>query len=154
MLQSRVQHILQPPWVIQPPHRGEQRVIKYDTERRVIDNSPIITIPHITDNAAIMDSWNLTAKCALKTTPCLHHHVTRNNTLGIMPVPILDNIGPQQTQTQACVCMPQTYVPLPSCTQQRIVTWHAINALTKAELDNINLVITPNSHSGQCPNKA
>jgi hypothetical protein len=77
--------------------------------------------------------------------PRLHCHVKCNNMPGIMPVPILDNIGPQQTQAQTRAYTPQTCVPLPSCTQQPIVTQHAINALTTAEHDNINLVFTPNS---------
>jgi hypothetical protein len=49
---------------------------------------------------------------------------------GIMPIPNLDETGPEQTLAQSCACTPQTYMPLPSCAQQHIVTQHAINALT------------------------
>ncbi len=130
MLQTRIQHILQPPPVIQPPQGGEQRVIDCNAEQRVIDDSPIITILRITDAAAMIESWNPTAKRALKTMPCLHRQVMHSNTPGIMPIPILDDTGPQQTRAQSRSCKPQTYVPLPSRAQQRIVTWYATNALT------------------------
>jgi hypothetical protein len=82
------------------PSHGEQKVIDYDAEQRVIDDSSIITIPRITDAPAMMESQNPTTKLALKMTPRLHHQVTHNNMLGIMSVPILDNIGPQQTRAQ------------------------------------------------------
>jgi hypothetical protein len=94
MPQTRIQHILQPPLVYQPPHGEEQKVIEYNMEQRVIDDSSIITISHITDAPDIMESWNPMAKRALKMMPCLDRQVTCNNMPGIMPVPTLNNTGP------------------------------------------------------------
>ncbi len=75
--------------LLTPPPAGEQqRVMEGEqrkAEQRVIDETPIITIPHITDAPHIMQSQNPTTKCTLKTTPCLHQRVTRNNTPGILP---------------------------------------------------------------------
>ena len=51
----------------------------------MIDGTPIITTPHITDLSPIVMSNNLTAKLKLKGTKRLHRQVIRNNTLGIMP---------------------------------------------------------------------
>ncbi len=71
-----------------PPIREQQRVTEIEQrkeEQRVIDESLIITIPCITDVPAIMQARNPTTKRTLKTTPCLHHQVTCNNTPGILP---------------------------------------------------------------------
>jgi hypothetical protein len=61
-----------------------------------------------------MESCNPTAKRTLKETPCLHRRVTRNNTPGIV----------------ADMVTPQSHLPAPNNARQRIVTRHAINALT------------------------
>jgi hypothetical protein len=58
-------------------------------EQRVIGASPIITIPQISNLPTIMKTNNPTPKQILKGTKCLHRWVTRNNTPGIMPVPVL-----------------------------------------------------------------
>jgi hypothetical protein len=58
-------------------------------EQRVMDDTPIITIPCITDLPTIMHTQNPSAKRALKGTTCLHHHITHNNTPDIMPVPAI-----------------------------------------------------------------
>jgi hypothetical protein len=55
----------------------------------VIIDTPILTIPQITDAPNIMQLRNPTAKRKLKKTARLHRRVTRNNTPGIVPVPTL-----------------------------------------------------------------
>jgi hypothetical protein len=55
-------------------------------QHRVIDDTPIITLQHIMDAPAIMASHNPMAKWAVKTTPQVHQHVTRNNTPGGVPL--------------------------------------------------------------------
>jgi hypothetical protein len=85
LLATRIDGLLTP-----PPTREQQRVTEGEqrkAEQRVIDESPIITIPHITDAPPIMQAQNPTAKRTLKTTHCLHRRVTRNNTAGILPAP-------------------------------------------------------------------
>jgi hypothetical protein len=65
LLQQRIDNILHP-----PPPADKQRVKDEarEVEQRVIDNTPIITVPHLTDAPAIMESRNPTAKRALKNT--------------------------------------------------------------------------------------
>jgi hypothetical protein len=75
-------------------------------EQRVIDNSPIITIPRITDAPGIMEARNPTARRRFKEKPRLHRGVTRNNTPGIVATPVA----------------PALYVPIPNGAQQRLVT--------------------------------
>jgi hypothetical protein len=71
LLQTRIQVLLNP-----PPILLEQRVdndaIAREEEQRVIDNTPILTIPRITEAPAIMQSRNPMAKRTLKNTPRLH----------------------------------------------------------------------------------
>jgi hypothetical protein len=76
-----------------PPIQDKQRVDKArqqntrEAEQRVIDNTPIITIPQLTKAKPSMMSCNPTAKRMLKITPRLHCWVTQNNTPGVMPAP-------------------------------------------------------------------
>ena len=56
-----------------------------EEEQRVIGNTPIITLPCITDTPPIMQARNPTSKRALKSTPRIHKRVTRNNRLGKFP---------------------------------------------------------------------
>jgi hypothetical protein len=75
-----------------PPIAKEQRVsnnLHHEAEQRVIDDTPIIHIPHLTDSPGIMESCNLAARRALKQTPCLHWQVMQNKTPGILPVLVL-----------------------------------------------------------------
>jgi hypothetical protein len=64
--------------LVPPPTLEEQRVandnigLQQEAEQRVINNSPILTIKHITIAPGIMESWNPTAKGAIKITPCTH----------------------------------------------------------------------------------
>jgi hypothetical protein len=64
--------------------RVEQRVSA--DQQRVINDTPIITLPCITNAPAIIKSCNPTAKQAVKTTPLVHQRVTRNNTPGGVPL--------------------------------------------------------------------
>jgi hypothetical protein len=121
----------------QPPTLEEQRVAANEqrviadrlaTEaQRVIDDSPIITIPRITDAPGIIMERNRTAKRTLKATPRVHRRLTRNNTPGIMTPPVV----------------PDPYVPIPRGAQHRMVTRHAINLLTEAEPDSCRRFFSP-----------
>ncbi len=57
-----------------------------EQEQRVIDDTPILTIPRITNVPAIIQSRNPMAKQALKTMPRIHRRDTRNNTPGALPL--------------------------------------------------------------------
>ncbi len=96
-------------------------------EQRVIDNSPIITIPKITDALLIIKACNPTAKWKLKVTPRVHWQITWNNTPGNVTDPIA----------------PAMYIPIPSRAWTQIVTQHAINLLMCTELDLCNHMFTP-----------
>jgi hypothetical protein len=98
-----------------------------EREQRVIDDAPIISIPRITDAPGIMNARNPTAKRILKATPRVHSRVTRNNTPGVVAPPV----------------SPPPYVPNPIGAQRRIVTRHAINALTEHEKASCQRAFTP-----------
>jgi hypothetical protein len=97
-------------------------------EQRVIDETPIITIPRITDLPPIVTSNNPTAKRKLKGTKCLHRQVTRNSTPGIMP----DSVMPRNRTTTAHQQSPRT-----------IQQTHAINILTLMEQASFSTTHTP-----------
>ncbi len=86
-LQGKIKQALSPQIV-----QGEQRVrehekrVERENQQRVIDNTPILTIPCITDAPAIMQSRNPTAKRMLKNNPRIHRRMTRNNTPGGLPL--------------------------------------------------------------------
>jgi hypothetical protein len=114
LLQTRIQAILEPPPIVE--QRVDDDAIAREEEQRVIDDTPILTIPRITEAPGIMQSHNPMAKRTLKNTPRLHQRVTRNNTLGIMPVsPVLPTVQPA-AQPLA------TYHPIPTGARSRIVT--------------------------------
>jgi hypothetical protein len=98
-----------------------------EAERRVIDETPIIIIPLITNAPGIMELRNPTNKRVLKSTPRTHHRVTRNNIPGVIYAPILQEM----------------YTPIPSGACQSILTQHAINALMCNERKRMNLAFTP-----------
>jgi hypothetical protein len=98
-----------------------------EVKQRVIEDSPIITIPRITDAPGILEARNPTAKRRLKETPQVHRRVTRHNTPGIVTSP---------------VTLPP-YVPIPSGAQQHMVTRHAINLLTETEWSSCQIAFTP-----------
>ncbi len=77
----------------------------------MIEDTPIITIPCITDIPTIMQTCNPTAKRALKHTKRLHHRVTRNDTPGIMPVPSIAQERDTATPIKLCRS-PQTNMRL------------------------------------------
>ena len=68
---------------------ADRRAREREAEQRVIDEAPILTIPCITDAPLIMLTRNPTAKRVLKTTKRLHRRNTRNNTPGIVPLPVV-----------------------------------------------------------------
>ncbi len=142
----------------------EQRVQEAHTqavrekEQRVIDDTPILTIPGITDAPNIMQSQNPTAKRALKKTARLHRQVTRNNTPGIVPVPTLiepvlplfpkvrfiEDGPPRRSKRNAIPAkLPQMYRAIPRGAQQRLVTQQAINVLTIQEEVSLDTMYTP-----------
>jgi hypothetical protein len=147
-----------------PPNMKEQRVQEaytqavYKEEQRVINDTPIVTIPQITDAPNIMHSRNPTAKRALKKTARLHRQVTRNNTPGIVPVPTLiepvlplfpkvrfikDN-PPRRSKRNAIPAKPpQMYTAIPRGAWQRLVTQQAINELTIQEEVSLDMMYTP-----------
>ncbi len=130
-----------------------------EQEQRVIDDTPILTIPCITNAPAIMQSRNPTAKRALKTTPRIHRRETRNNTPG--PLPLITR-GRRDRDNKAqghrwlpCIRAtlapstpfttpsPTTFTPIPSGVRQRVVTQQAINVLTIQEKVSTDRVFTP-----------
>ncbi len=94
----------------------------------MINETPIITIPRITDLPLIVTSNNPTAKWKLKGTKCLHRQVTWNNTPGIMP----DSITP-------CDHTASAHQQLPRMIQRT----HAIDVLTLMEQASLSMTHTP-----------
>ena len=143
LLQSHVADILTPPPVIPPTLpilSKEQRVAA--TQQRVIDSTPIITIPRITDAPAIMTSRNPTAKRHIKTTPLVHRRQTRGNTPGGVPLitraplpRIVDDTPEPKRPTvhgsKGIATRTRSRVPV---ARSRLVSRHALNffALTAA----------------------
>ncbi len=121
--------------------RVDNNAIAREVEQRVIDDTPILTLPQITEAPGIMQSHNPTAKQTLKNTPCLHQRVTGNNTLGIMPVP------PVLPTVQPAAQLLATYHPILTGACSHIVTCHAINALTATELESCQDIFTPDNLS-------
>jgi hypothetical protein len=63
LLQQCIDNILHPP---PPVDKKRVKDEACEVEQRVIDNTPIITIPRLTDAPVIMESLNPTANQALK----------------------------------------------------------------------------------------
>jgi hypothetical protein len=86
-LQGKIKQALNPQIV-----QDEQRVreheerVERENQQKVIDNTPILTIPHITDAPAKMQSRNPTAKQMLNNKLRIHRCVTQNNTPGGLPL--------------------------------------------------------------------
>jgi hypothetical protein len=153
LLQSRIKAILTPPQSTATP-RAEQRVRK--EEQRVIDTTPILTIPQITDVPPIMQSRNPTRKRTLKNAPRIHGRVTRNNSPGI--VPLINSVHPipdiadmntllarrrsPRTATQSAM-PPTTYKAIPSGARPQIVMQQAINVLPIQEKASTDTLCTP-----------
>jgi len=83
-LQSNITKILNPS--IEHDEEQRVRIIKQEQQQRVIDDTPIVTIPRITNAPPIMHAHNLTAKRHLKNTPHIHRRQTQNNTPGAVPL--------------------------------------------------------------------
>ena len=133
LLRTRINTILNPPTAI-----DEQRVndTAREEDQRVIDETPILTIPRITDAPSIIDARNPTAKRALKGTPRLHRRTTRHNKPGIVPLddlPVSDPIVPPRRSNRL----------MPSRARQRLVTQRALTALTFSECANLMDAFTP-----------
>ncbi len=136
-----------------------------EEEQRVINNTPILTIPRITDVPNIMQSRNPTAKRALKKTVRPHRRVTRNSTPGIVPVPTLiepvfpffpkvrfieDNPQRRSKWNTIPAKPPQTYMAIPRGAWQRLVTQQAINLLTIQEEVSLDMMYTPQAMMNKC----
>jgi hypothetical protein len=118
-LVQKIEDLLHPaPPIEEQRVENEERLAQKMEVQRVIDETPIITIPCITDLPPIVTSNNPTAKWKLKGTKCVHRQVTWNNTPGIMP----DSVTPYK-------CTATAHQRL-SWTIQRM---HAINVLTLME---------------------
>ncbi len=146
LLQTRVRTLLNPPLVIQVEQRVDQPINAHVAQQRVIDEAPIITISRITEAPEIIKLRNPAAKCTLKTTPRLHHLVTRNNRPGIMPVPTVVPAVPQLAAVK-------TYHPILSGAHSRILTQHAINALTATKIKNYQDIFAPHILSNAAPSR-
>jgi hypothetical protein len=109
---------------------NKERLAQQTEEQKVIDETPIITIPRITDLPPIVTSNNPTAKKKLKGTKHLHRQVTWNNTTGIMP----DSVTPHDRTSTA-------HQQLPRMIHQT----HAINVLTLMEQTSFSTTHTPHA---------
>ncbi len=139
-LQRKKEQALNPN-IVQDEQRvreDEQRVAR-ENQQRMLDNTPILTIPCITDVPAIMQSRNPMAKRRLKDNPRLHGRVTRNKTPGGLPL-ITRQAKDTNNEAQglcrslrirpAIALSPSTvetsseatYYPIPSIARQQIVT--------------------------------
>jgi hypothetical protein len=125
----------------------EQRVAEalqrqaQEEEQRVINNTPIITIPCITDIPTIMQTCNPTTKHVLKSTKCLHHCVTRNKTQGIMAVP---SISQEWDTTVPSTLQHSTQTNMQ--TEMRPTGQHqAMNVLALQEQASFCMVHTPHA---------
>jgi hypothetical protein len=152
LLSTEIDNLLTP-----PPFSDEQRVDKvrrhdaHEDNQRVIYDTPIITMLHITKAKPIMKSCNPTIKPVLKITPRLHRQVTQNNTPGVIPaphiiepIPLVAPLNPKQpTCTQPRCGAKAMRTALPSDVRQRIVTQQAINVLTIRKQAAFSLTFTP-----------
>jgi hypothetical protein len=133
----------------------------------VIDYTPILTVPRISNAPPVMKARNPMAKQELKNTPHLHQQQTRNNIPGAVPaIQLVDMVT---NSTQHCHIVgqetvarqsktnnrnrrsqrihgsttPTPYISIPHGARQRIVTRQAISVLTVHEEANANTTYTP-----------
>ena len=152
-LKVNLQNILNP----EDDHSEKQRV-RREEEQRVIDNSPIITIPRITKADPILQSRNPTAKRLLKNTQRIHGRATRNNTPGGLPqitraIPNANphGFGPYNSNDPVLIMSmtspprppPTTYNSIPNGAQSKLVSKQAINVLTIMEQATADTIFTP-----------
>ena len=81
--------------------KAERWAQERETEQRVINEAPILTVPCITNAHPIMLTWNPKAKRVLKTTKRLHQCITLNNTPGIVPQPVVIDLVPPMAAPMA-----------------------------------------------------
>jgi hypothetical protein len=73
LLHNHISNLLAPPPTTEVQRVSENTLREArEAEKRVIDDSPIITIPRIMDAPGIIEARNPTAKQNLKATPCMH----------------------------------------------------------------------------------
>jgi hypothetical protein len=168
LLQNRIKQIVEPTAVIMEQEDKEQEQRVRMQQQRVIDKTPILTVPCITNAPPIIKLQNPMAKWALKNTPCLHQQSTRNNTPGAVPaiqrVQIIGlkthirpewkgptNVGWREKKLGVRRRLPRvqatppptTFTTIPSRARWRIVTRQAINMLTIQEEAEANNEFTP-----------
>ncbi len=117
LLGTRIDGLLHP-----TPISNKQRVNNVHqqeeckAQQRVIDDSPILTVPQLTDAPPVMLTQNPTAKQTLKSTPRLHQRITCNNTPGILPatnmIKPLNPINVSAPQRSKRVAAPSHIQPL------------------------------------------
>ncbi len=171
LLQSRIKQIVEPTPepTAQEAQEQEQRV--REQQQLVIDETPILTVPRISNAPPIMKAQNPMAKQVLKNTPHLHRQQTRNNTPSAVPAiqrvdvvkhsiqhcPVVGQKraerqsethgGKRRSQRIQGVTTPTPYIPIPRGARQRIVTRQAINMLTVHKEANANTKYTPRNTS-------
>lgn len=115
------------------------QAVDKEAQQRVIDATPILTAPRITDAPPIMHARNPTEKRAIKQTPQLHNRVTWNNTPGAVPLIVRPATIPPPRRTS-----PRSTVrAMPTCVTSRMITQQAINVLTIRELATADTIFTP-----------
>ena len=72
LLESRIKNLLDPPPILDEQRVSDEQRADRKEEQRVINESPIIMLPRITNAPPITLTRNPTAKCNLQATPCLH----------------------------------------------------------------------------------
>ncbi len=159
-LQMKIKHAINLPDVQeeQRVREQEQRVAR-ENEQRAIADTPILTIPRITNAPAIMQSRNPMAKRMLKNNPRVHRRVMRHNTPGVLPL-ITRRRGEINNEAQGyrrspwirqavatstiwATPPPITFTPIPSGARQRVVMQQAINVLTIKEKVATNTTFMP-----------
>ncbi len=85
LLQSRTKQIVELTAITMEQEAKEQEQSVRMQQQRVIEETPILTAPRITNAPPIMKLHNPTAKQPLKNTPHLHQRSIRNNTPGVVP---------------------------------------------------------------------
>ena len=124
--------------------------------QRLIEQTPIFTIPRITNAPSIIASQNPTAKWMLKQTPRVHRWTTRNNTPSGVPLiarrPARIHPEPRRStrlrqvtalHTSNTVTPPCPYHPIPRGATSRIVTQQALNVMTLKERVTDQGMFTP-----------
>ncbi len=128
-------------------------------EQRVIDDTPILTIPRITNAPAMVQSRNPMAKRMLKNNPSVHRRVTQHNTPGALPLitrrrwDINNKVQGHRRSPRICQAVatsliwatppPVTFTPITSGARQRVVMQQAINVLTIQEKVATNKAFMP-----------